>query len=148
MGRFNEDIMEKIIDVHIHVGHRFEWTEDAKAVWMATGPYMPEIFNADGKQVPERYGDAVKHEGVFGGILLPEYSPQTAGVMSFERAREIHALHPEFVPFANLNPNHHVDLVQALDAQLSRGARGLKLQPVHGFFLCQRSSTVSCLPEV
>ena len=101
---------------------------------MATGPYMPEIFNADGKQVPERYGDAVKHEGVFGGILLPEYSPQTAGVMSFERAREIHALHPEFVPFANLNPNHHVDLVQALDAQLSRGARGLKLQPVHGFF--------------
>jgi hypothetical protein len=27
----------KIIDVHIHVGHRHEWTNLAKKVWMDTG---------------------------------------------------------------------------------------------------------------
>jgi predicted TIM-barrel fold metal-dependent hydrolase/N-acetylglutamate synthase-like GNAT family acetyltransferase len=126
--------MKEIIDVHIHVGHRFEWTRDAKGVWMETGPYSSEIFDENGTQVPGRYGDVIKREGVLGGILIPEYSPLTAGVMPFERAREINAIHPEFVPFANLNPNYHTDLLQAFAEQRSLGAKGLKLQPVHGFF--------------
>ena len=40
--------MEKIIDIHIHVGHRLEWTERAKALWMDTGPYAPRLFDEDG----------------------------------------------------------------------------------------------------
>lgn len=126
--------MKKLIDIHIHVGHRFEWTEEAKRVWMETGPYVPELFDNEGKQVTEKYGDVIKREGVFGGILIPEYSPLTAGVMPFERTKEIHNIYPELIPVANLNPNYHNDLIEAFDEQLSLGAKGLKLQPVHGFF--------------
>lgn len=126
--------MDKLIDVHIHIGHRFEWTQTAKTLWMDAGPYVSAIFDQEGRQIPEQYGDVIKREGVFGGILLPEYSPLTAGVMPFERAKEIHTFHPELIPIANLNPNYHSDLIKAFEEQRSLGARGLKLQPVHGFF--------------
>ncbi len=126
--------MEKIIDMHIHVGHRFEWTDTAKALWMDTGPYVPRIFDRDDRQLPEPYGDVIKEEGVMGGILIPEYSPGTAGIMPFERATEINAVHPELIPVANLNPHYHEDLPAAFEAQLAQGARGLKIHSVHGMF--------------
>jgi hypothetical protein len=133
-GKQGNKGVDKIIDVHIHVGHRFEWAQTAKTLWMDTGPYGSAIFDQEGRQIPEQYGDVIKREEVFGGILLPEYSPQTAGVMPLERAKEIHAFHPELIPIANLNPNYHKDLVEAFEEQRSLGAMGLKLHPVHGLF--------------
>ncbi len=124
----------KIIDVHIHVGHRFEWNEQAREVWMDTGPYVPHLFDDQERQSAKQYGDVIKNEGVFGGVLIPEYSPTTSGVMPFERALEIHACHPELIPIANLNPNYHDDPVGAFQHQLDMGARGLKIHPIHGFF--------------
>jgi hypothetical protein len=145
----------RIIDSHIHVGHRHEWTSLARNVWMDTGPYVPRIFDKDENQLPQEYGDVIKNEGVFAGILIPEYSPETAGVMPFERAAEINALHPELVPVAFLNPNYHRDpaesqpelaslakqelshstiLLEAFEKQLQMGARGLKIHPIHGYF--------------
>jgi GNAT superfamily N-acetyltransferase len=101
--------MEKIIDVHLHVGHRYEWTERACVVWMDTGPYVPSLFDEEGRQNSEAYGSIIKKEA-WAGILIPEYSPRTAGVMPFERAVEIARFHPELVP------------------------RALKIHPIHGFF--------------
>ncbi len=126
--------MEKIIDVHLHVGHWFEWTDSARALWMDTGPYVPRLYDGDGRQQPGPYGDVIKQEGVAGGLLIPEYSPGTAGIMPFARAAEIHALHPEFIPIANLNPRYHEDLPVAFAEQLAQGARGLKIHPAHGMF--------------
>ncbi len=123
-----------IIDVHIHAGHMHEWTGQAKRLWMETGPYALEIFDEEGNQLPQEYGDVIKREEVFGGILFPEYSPHTAGVMPFERTLEISAIHPEFIPIANLNPNYHDDLAAAFETQLQMGARGLKIHPIHGSF--------------
>jgi predicted TIM-barrel fold metal-dependent hydrolase len=133
VGNEGENSM-KIIDVHIHVGHRFEWTDRAKEVWMDIGPYVPELFDKNERQLPQEYGDVLKREGVFGGILIPEYSPLTAGVMPFERAQEIHKYHPEFIPIANLNPNYHADLMHEFENQLQNGAKGLKIHSIHGFF--------------
>jgi uncharacterized protein len=123
-----------IIDVHIHVGHRFEWTRTAKDIWMDTGPFVPEIYDDQERQLPLQYGEVLKREGVSGGILIPEYSPLTAGIMPFERAMEIHRAHPELIPFANLNPNVHHNLMAAFEEQLNNGARGLKIHAIHGLF--------------
>ncbi len=125
--------MERLIDVHCHVGHRFEWTERARELWMDTGPYVPELYDETGQQIPQAYGDTIKKEA-WAGILIPEYSPGTAGVMPFERAKAINALHPELVPIANLNPNLHADLEVSFEEQLAQGARALKIHPIHGFF--------------
>jgi len=52
--------VERIIDMHMHVGHRFEWTEKAQAVWMDTGPYVPRLFDKENRQIAESYGDVIK----------------------------------------------------------------------------------------
>jgi uncharacterized protein len=124
----------RIIDVHIHVGHSFEWNEQARQVWMATGPYAPRIFDSQGRQNPQEYGDVIKSEGIFGGILIPEYSPLTAGTLPFERATEIHALHPELIPAGNINPNVQDDPLRTFQEQLDKGAKGLKIHPIDGMF--------------
>ena len=124
-----------IIDVHIHVGHRFEWTEEARRLWMELGPYHREIYREDGTQDPERYLLPLKREGVDAGILIPEYSPLTAGVMPIERAVEINRLFPEFPFLANINPRYHAKPVEEFERQLSLGAVGLKIHSVHGMFM-------------
>lgn len=101
---------------------------------METGPYIPSIYDGEGRQMPREYGDVIKREGVFGGLLIPEYSPLTAGLMPFERAAQINRFHPELIPIANLNPNYHSDLAGAFNEQLEAGARALKIHPIHGFF--------------
>ena len=74
----------RIIDVHIHVGHLYEWTESARTVWMYTGIYAPKIFDREGNRLSQEYGDAIKDEGVFLVILIPEYYPETNGILPFE----------------------------------------------------------------
>ncbi len=124
----------RIIDTHIHVGHKSEWTDRAQKVWMQTGPYIPLIYDDDQRQLPEQYGSVIKREGVFGGVLIPEYSPLTAGVMPIERAFEINTFHPELIPIANLNLNFHSDPASEFIRQMGLGARALKVHPIHGFF--------------
>jgi uncharacterized protein len=125
--------MERIIDVHLHVGHRFEWTEGAQAIWMDKGPYAPGLYSTEGEQRSEAYGAVIKKEA-WAGILIPEYSPRTAGVMPFQRAAEINKFHPELIPTANLNPDFHTDLMASFEEQIASGARALKIHPIHGFF--------------
>ncbi len=145
----------RIIDVHIHVGHLYEWTESARTVWMYTGIYAPKIFDREGNRLSQEYGDAIKDEGVFGGILIPEYSPETNGILPFEGCAEVNTYHPELIPVASLNPNYQKDptamqpelaatglpefrhssvLLEAFEKQLDMGARGLKIHPIHGHF--------------
>lgn len=145
----------RIIDVHIHVGHLYEWTESARTVWMDTGIYAPKIFDREGNRLSQEYGDAIKDEGVFGGILIPEYSPEKNGILPFEGCAEVNTYHPELIPIASLNPNYHKDptamqpelaatglpefrhssvLLEAFEKQLDMGARGLKIHPIHGHF--------------
>ena len=101
---------------------------------METGPYIPRLYDTAERQLPRDYGDVIKNEGVFGGVLIPEYSPLTAGVMPIERACEINIFHPELIPIANLNLNFHMSPEAEFERQLSLGARALKLHPIHGFF--------------
>jgi uncharacterized protein len=125
--------VKRLIDVHLHVGHRYEWTERARAVWMDTGPYVPALFDDQGEQNSDVYGSVIKKEA-WAGILIPEYSPRTAGVMPVERAVDIARFHPELVPAANLNPEFHADPLASLEEQVTEGARVLKIHPIHGFF--------------
>ena len=66
----------RIIDVHIHVGHRHEWTALARKVWMDTGPYVSGIFDKDGNQLPQEYGDVDKERGRLGWRSDPRILPR------------------------------------------------------------------------
>ena len=43
--------MEKLIDIHIHVGHKSEWSQAAKTAWMDTGPRAKELYDDEGRQM-------------------------------------------------------------------------------------------------
>ncbi len=123
-----------IIDVHLHIGHVFEWSKEAVRLWMDTGNYRKRIFDKNGYLKIDEYKRVLNEEGVEGGILLPEYSPLTAGMLHVEEAVEFHLKHPEFIPFGNLNPNIHLNPLKEFKRQIKLGVKGLKLHPVHGLF--------------
>ncbi len=124
----------KVIDIHLHIGHVYEWSKEAVKLWMDTGDYRKKVFDKNGRLIIERYVEILKQEGVGGGILLPEYSPLTAGTLPVEEAIEFSEKFPEFIPFANINPNVHLFPLKELKRQLNLGCKGLKLHPVHGLF--------------
>lgn len=124
----------EIIDVHLHVGHLFEWHPEAVRLWMDTGPYRPRIYDDEGRLQPDAFQRVLAAEGVTGGILLPEYSPATAGVLPVERTFEVSGKFPRFVPFGAVNPEVHADPAAEFERQLRLGVRGLKLHGVHGLF--------------
>ena len=59
--------MERIIDMHLHVGRRFEWTEKAQAVRMNTGPYVPRLFDRENRQIARSAGCALLPRCMRGG---------------------------------------------------------------------------------
>ena len=126
-------VME-IIDIHLHVGQLFEWQPEAVRLWMDSGPYRSLIYDDHGRLVPEQFNRVLADEGVVGGVLLPEYSPQTAGVMPVERCFEVSEQFPQYLPFGAVNPLVHDDVVAEFERQLALGVRGLKLHGVHGLY--------------
>jgi predicted TIM-barrel fold metal-dependent hydrolase len=74
-------------------------------------------------------------EGVDVAILFAEYSPKSTGIQAVEDMLPILDHNPgRFRLMANLNPHLHYPLVGELKRQISLGAVGLKLHPVHGTF--------------
>ncbi len=130
----------ELIDVHLHIGHVFEWTENAVKLWMDTGDYRKKIFDKNGYLIIEEYVKVIKDEGVTAGILLPEYSPLTAGVLPVEEAIEFSSKFPEFIPFGAINPNVHIFPLKEFKRQIELGVKGLKLHPVHGLYFVNDKS--------
>ncbi len=129
----------KVIDIHLHIGHIFQWNENAIKLWMDTGDYRKRIFDKNGYLIIDKYVEALYNEGVIAGILLPEYSPLTAGVLPVEEAVKFQEKYPEFVAFGAVNPNVHVDPLSEFKKQLNLGVKGLKLHSVHGLFFINDS---------
>jgi predicted TIM-barrel fold metal-dependent hydrolase len=124
----------KVIDIHLHIGHLFQWSKNAVKLWMDTGKYRKIIFNEKGFLQIDEYVEVLKKEGVSGGIVLPEYSPLTAGVLPVEEAIKFQNKYPEFVALGAVNPNVHIDPLAEFKSQIKLGVKGLKLHSVHGLF--------------
>ncbi len=124
----------KIIDIHLHIGHLFQWSENAVKLWMETGKYKDKIFDKKGYLITDKYVEVLKGESIAGGVLLPEYSPLTAGVLPVEEAVKIQKKYPEFVAFGAVNPNIHIEPLKEFKRQVDLGVKGLKIHSVHGLF--------------
>ncbi|MCD6292352.1 MAG: amidohydrolase [Deltaproteobacteria bacterium] len=123
--------MRKVFDFHLHVGHRFEWSEEARRLWMETGSYTDKIYAQDGCLDIDAFHQVLVDEGVVGGVLLPEYAPHTSGVMPVERAIAVSERYPQYIPFGALNPEIHPDPAAEFERQLALGVKGLKMHGVH-----------------
>ena len=94
-----------------------------------------ELYDEEGTLVPARFDGYMAGEGVDIAILFAEYSPKSTGIQAVEDLLPIIDHNPDrFRLMANLNPHLHYPLVKELKRQISLGAVGLKLHPVHGCF--------------
>ena len=94
-----------------------------------------KLYDDEGTIVPARFDEYLAGQGVDVAILFAEYSPRSTGIQAVEDMLPIIEHNPaRFRLMANLNPYLHYPLVGELKRQISLGAVGLKLHPVHGTF--------------
>ena len=94
-----------------------------------------KLYDDEGTIVPARFDEYLAGQGVDVAILFAEYSPRSTGIQAVEDMLPIIEHNPaRFRLIANLNPYLHYPLVGELKRQISLGAVGLKLHPVHGTF--------------
>jgi uncharacterized protein len=94
-----------------------------------------ELYDEQGTLIPHRFDEYVAGEGVDVAVLLCEYSPRVTGIQPIEDLLPIVEHNPErFRLMAALNPHYHFPLLDELERQMTLGAVGLKLHPVHGGF--------------
>jgi predicted TIM-barrel fold metal-dependent hydrolase len=125
-----------LIDAHVHAA-RLPTLKDSWRDWAARygSPSLLELYDEDGTIVPGRFDEYMEGEGVDVAILFCEYSPKSTGIQPVEDLVPILEYNPDrFRLMANLNPHLHYPLVDELRRQISLGAVGLKLHPVHGSF--------------
>lgn len=126
-----------LIDAHVHAARlptlKLEWREWAQNF----GKDVPldELYDGAGTVIPARFEEYMASEGVDVAILFCEYSPKSTGIQPVEDLLPLLEYNPDrFRLMANLNPHLHYPLVGELKRQISFGAVGLKLHPVHGSF--------------
>jgi uncharacterized protein len=94
-----------------------------------------KLYDDEETMIPALFDEYMAGEGVDIAILFAEYSPKSTGIQPVEDMLPLLDHNPErFRLMANLNPHLHYPLVQELQRQISLGAVGLKLHPVHGSF--------------
>jgi predicted TIM-barrel fold metal-dependent hydrolase len=131
-----EDI--PLIDAHVHAA-RLPTLKMSLEEW--TGHFqggvdsLLKLYDDEGTIIPARFDEYLAREGVDVAILFAEYSPKSTGIQAVEDMLPIIDHNPgRFRLMANLNPHLHYPLVGELERQISLGAVGLKLHPVHGTF--------------
>ena len=127
-----------LIDAHVHAA-RLPTLKMSLGEW--TGHFeggvenLLELYDDEGTIVPARFDEYLAGEGVDVAILFAEYSPRSTGIQAVEDMLPVIEHNPaRFRLMANLNPYLHYPLVGELRRQISLGAVGLKLHPVHGAF--------------
>ena len=125
-----------LIDAHVHAA-RLPTLKESWREWAAQygSPSLLDLYDDEGTLVPELFDGYMEREGVDVAILFCEYSPKSTGIQPVEDLLPILSHNPRrFRLMANLNPHLHYPLVEELKRQISFGAVGLKLHPVHGSF--------------
>ena len=125
-----------LIDAHVHAA-RLPTLKESWREWAARygSPSLLELYDKEGTLAPELFDEYMAQEGVDIAILFCEYSPKSTGIQPIEDLLPLLSHNPtRFKLMANLNPHLHYPLVDELRRQISLGAVGLKLHPVHGSF--------------
>lgn len=128
-----------VVDAHVHVPLLGTVAPSWRGWARRFGPegLLEDVWDADGRPIPERLDAHFAEQGVDAAILFCEYSPRATGMQEFDDLLPLVEGNPErFRPIANVNPHLHYPVAKELKRQLDLGAAGLKLHPVHAGFLC------------
>ena len=122
----------KVIDFHIHIGLKEHWPE-----WVHDYQKSAQSeFYAKYEEMikPEGFAAYLKSHQIEKGVLLPELSPITTGIVPNEYVLEFCQGHDIFIPFCTINPYLANNPAQEFIKYLEQGAKGLKLYPSYNHF--------------
>ena len=127
-----------LVDAHVHAA-RLPTLKMSLEEW--TGHFeggvekLLKLYDDEGTMIPARFDEYLDQQGVDVALLFAEYSPKSTGIQAVEDMLPIIDHNPDrFRLMANLNPHLHYPLAGELKRQITLGAVGLKLHPVHGSF--------------
>lgn len=121
------------VDFHIHAG-KFALLRDDIQGLLTKFPFEPGV---DVRQIfsePGALKAYLQGCGVVRAVILAECGPGTNFSIDSELILEFCGNDPFFVPFGNINPNHHPDPLAEWHKDHARGIKGYKFYPAdHDF---------------
>jgi predicted TIM-barrel fold metal-dependent hydrolase len=125
-----------LIDVHLHPVRLPTLKMPPQVYTREFDRHHPDdIHDEEGRIVPERFDAYLASEGVDMAVVMCEYSPRVTGIQPVEDVLPLIEYNPRRFRFlANVNPYFHYPVAAELERQLSLGAVGLKVHPVHQAF--------------
>jgi uncharacterized protein len=127
---------EHVVDAHVHAPPLstvkpawLEWADKFGAsAWR-------DAYDGAGDPVPARLDALLAAEGVDRALMFCEYSPRATGIHTIEQNLPFAEYNPvRFRLVGNVNPHLHHPVAREAERQLSLGAVGMKVHPVHGGF--------------
>jgi hypothetical protein len=125
--------MMKVIDFHVHVGTKGQWTPTVVDYFQLRNPQYWQDFGD--KITPEKVIAFLKAQGVSHAVLLAEYAPQATGIITNEVIADFCAGHEELIPIGGLDFKSNIPLLQQADHAVRKlGVKGFKMLPSYAHF--------------
>lgn len=124
----------RAIDIHVHVGNLNHWKPWVKEWWQKANPRDFAMVREDGSLDREAFLRHLDEVGVECVVVLAERSPATTCDVPTEEVLEFCQGEERFIPFCNINIHLTDDPLRDFQDYLEKGARGLKIHPVHQLF--------------
>ncbi|MFQ6671856.1 MAG: amidohydrolase, partial [Candidatus Tectimicrobiota bacterium] len=120
-----------LIDCHIHAGDLTGLKPDV-AEWVRSFQGDLSAYDEEGRLRAERLDRFLAAEGVDYALVLPEYSPQSVGLVPAEAVAALCGSSERLVPVGGVNPHLHDDpLAEVTRQHETLGVVAVKLHPVH-----------------
>ncbi|WP_069470636.1 amidohydrolase family protein [Candidatus Marithrix sp. Canyon 246] len=123
----------KIIDFHTHAGDFYRLREDIQELLtrrpMELGVDITLVLSD-----PKHLAKYIKPYGVEVGIVFAECGPGTNFSIDSELVANFCKNHKMLIPFGNINPNFHNDVIDEFWKSMKMGVKGFKFYPAdHSF---------------
>jgi uncharacterized protein len=125
--------MMKILDFHLHVGTRHNWT-----------PWVIDFFRKNNPGYYDKFVDAITPEGVLEyldtqgvekAVVLSEYAPACTGVVTNEFTSGFCSRSDRLIPFGSVCLYNEIAPAEQADIALRKlGVRGFKMMPTYAHF--------------
>ena len=121
-----------IIDFHVHAGV-FDLLRDDIQELLTRRPFEPDIRISEVFSQPDKMESYLVRNGVVKAVVIAECGPGTEFTIDSEMIVRHCAGKDMFIPFGNINPNHH-DTSDEFWKSLRLGVKGFKFYPAdHSF---------------
>jgi uncharacterized protein len=122
----------KIVDFHVHIGHKKDWHPWVHELMKKADP--DQFEHLDAMMTPKKLEEFLRSQGVDLAVILADNSPITTGVVTNAFVAEFCKGHDFFVPFCSIHPFKDDIVKETRRCILELGFKGIKMYPTAQHF--------------